>query len=171
MDPQHYAARVSYRPPAAWYRRLNRSIGVLLTALGLAPHDAVVLEVRGRRSGKRRRTPVLVTPFQGERYVLSLAGRSAWVRNVREAGGRAAIIRRHRTPVLMTEVAEADRPSVIFAYLQHGERRSGQKAAARQRRSYFGFDHDPTIEELGAIAEYYPVFQIHDRPEAEGVPV
>lgn len=49
--------RTAYRPPAAWYRRLNW-LGVLLTSQGLAPRDAVTLQVRGRTSGKLRRVPI-----------------------------------------------------------------------------------------------------------------
>jgi hypothetical protein len=62
LGPQHYAARTGYRPPARWYARLNRLLGVPLTSLGWAPRGAVTLEVRGRATGRTRRTPVLVTP-------------------------------------------------------------------------------------------------------------
>jgi hypothetical protein len=48
MNPQDYSRRTVYRPPAGWYRRVNNSLGVLLTSLGLAPRDAVTLEVCGR---------------------------------------------------------------------------------------------------------------------------
>ena len=53
MNPQDFSRRIRYRPPAAWYRRVSNRLGVLLTAAGLAPQDAVTLEVRGRKSGKR----------------------------------------------------------------------------------------------------------------------
>jgi hypothetical protein len=64
MNPQDYATRTDYRPPASWYQQLNR-LGVLLTSLGLAPRDAVTLQVRGRKSGKVRRIPILRTRYQG----------------------------------------------------------------------------------------------------------
>lgn len=89
MNPQYYSSRTAYRPPAGWYRRLNTSLGVLVTSLGLAPRDAVTLEVRGRRSGRPRPTPILRTRWQGEDYLVALAGESEWVRNVRAAGGAA----------------------------------------------------------------------------------
>jgi hypothetical protein len=53
VKPQDYSARIEYRPPAGWYRRLNW-LGVLITSVGLAPRDAVTLRVRGRTSGKNR---------------------------------------------------------------------------------------------------------------------
>jgi hypothetical protein len=79
MNPQDYSRRTRYRPPAAWYRRVSNRLGVLLTSLGLAPQDAVTLEVRGRRSGKPRRTPVLRTPYRGQDFLVALAGESEWV--------------------------------------------------------------------------------------------
>lgn len=64
VKPQDYSARTAYRPPAGWYRRLNW-LGVLLTSLGLAPRDAVTLQVRGRTTGKVRRVPILRTRYRG----------------------------------------------------------------------------------------------------------
>ncbi len=160
MNPQDYSGPTAYRPPAAWYRRINNSLGVLLTSLGLAPRDAVTLEVRGRRSGKPRRTPILRTSFRGEEYLVALAGESDWVRNVRAAGGGAVLRRRKAQRVRLVEVPVEDRPEVIAEYLRRGAERSGPKGAAKQARSYFGVGPDPSLEDLRAVAERYPVFRI-----------
>jgi F420H(2)-dependent quinone reductase len=93
LNPQDYGSRTEYRPQAAWYQRLNR-LGVPLTSLGLAPRDAVTLEVRGRKAGKLRRIPILRTRYRDADYLVALAGESQWVRNVRAADGRAFIRRR-----------------------------------------------------------------------------
>lgn len=75
MDrPQDYSARTAYRPPSGWYRWLNNRLGVALTSLGLAPHDTITLEVRGRRSGRIRRTPIVRTRHDGGDYLVALAG-------------------------------------------------------------------------------------------------
>lgn len=87
VKPQDYSARTTYRRAAGWYRRLNW-LGVPLTSMGLAPRDAVTLEVRGRSSGKLRKVPILHTRYEGQDYLVSLAGESQWVRNVRAAYGR-----------------------------------------------------------------------------------
>jgi len=87
LRPQDYSANRRYRPPSRRYGRISRWVGVPLTSLGLAPRHAVTLEVPGRRSGKPRRNPVLVTPFEGEEYLVALAGESQWVRNLRAAHG------------------------------------------------------------------------------------
>jgi deazaflavin-dependent oxidoreductase (nitroreductase family) len=163
MNPQNYAARTAYRPPATWYQRGNR-IGVPIIAVGLAPRDAVILEVRGRKSGKLRRLPILRTRYEGDDYLVALAGESQWVRNVRAAGGRAAIRRRRRRGVLLYEVAGEQRPAVIKAYLDGVHARSSEKSAARQTKFYFGLDGTPSLEEIQEIAGYYPVFRIEYQP-------
>ncbi|HZC99796.1 MAG TPA: nitroreductase family deazaflavin-dependent oxidoreductase [Actinomycetes bacterium] len=160
MNPQDYSGRTAYRPPATWYRRINNRLGVLLTSLGLAPQDAVTLQVRGRRSGKPRRTPVIRTPYRGEVYLVALAGESQWVRNVRAAAGRAVIRRGKAHPVRLVEMPIEERSQVIAEYLRRGVERSGPKAAAKQARYYFGLSPDASLEEIRAVAHYYPVFQI-----------
>jgi hypothetical protein len=160
MKPQDYSARTAYRRSATWYRRLNR-VGVPLTSLGLAPRDAVTLEVRGRTSGKTRRLPILRTRYRGADYLVSLAGESPWVRNLRAAHGHAIIRRRAARPVLLEELAVAERPEIIAEYLRAGRRRSGAKAAADQARFYFGLDPTASTEDIGQIADRYPVFRVH----------
>jgi hypothetical protein len=159
MKPQDYSARTAYRPPAGWYRRLNW-LGVLLTSLGLAPRDAVTLQVRGRRSGKVRRIPILRTRYGGDDYLVALAGESQWVRNVRAAHGDAVILRRGARRVHVDELAPADRPDIIAEYLRAGGRRSGAEANAQQARFYFGLDPDPSMDDIRAVAVNYPVFRL-----------
>ena len=165
MDPQDYSARTEYRPPAAWYQRLNH-IGVPLTWLGLAPRDAVTLEVRGRTSGKPRRTPMLRTAYHGNDYLVALAGEAQWVRNVRAASGRAILRRRGTQHVHLKEVPADHRAPVIAEYLRRGRERSGETAAAKQARYYFGLVPNATLKDINAIAPYYPVFQIEYRTDS-----
>ena len=159
MKPQDYSARTAYRPPAAWYRRLNR-LGVPLTSLGLAPRDAVTLTVRGRTSGRPRRIPILRTRFRGDDYLVSLSGEAQWVRNARAADGRAVIRRGRARPVRLAELPPGERAEVIAEYLRAGRRRSGATAGADQARFYFGLGAEPSLEEIGAVAGNYPVFRI-----------
>lgn len=163
MKPQDYSARTAYRRPAGWYRRLNW-LGVLLTSVGLAPRDAVTLQVPGRTSGKARRVPILRTRYQGNDYLVALAGESQWVRNVRAADGDAVIRRGRARHVHLQEVAPAGRPHIIAEYLHAGRRRSGADANADQARYYFGLDPGPSIDDIRAIAEHYPVFRIDYAP-------
>ena len=159
MDPQDYSARTAYRRPAPWYRRLNR-LGVPLTSLGLAPGDAVTLEVQGRRSGKARRLPILRTPYRGEDYLVSLSGESEWVRNVRAADGHATIRRRGTQGVHLVELPPAARAPVIAEYVRRVVDRSGPAAAERANRSYFGLGPNASVEDIEGIVDHYPVFRI-----------
>jgi deazaflavin-dependent oxidoreductase (nitroreductase family) len=172
LHPQDYSRDGSYRPPARWYRWLNR-VGVPLTTLGLAPRDAVTLEVRGRRTGQPRRIPILVTRHEGADYLVALAGESQWVRNVRAAAGEAVLRRRGTRRVRLEEVPVAQRAPVLAAYLEGGRRRSGEPAARQQARWYFGLQEAPTPERLAELAPRYPVFRVTDtRPPAhDGVAV
>lgn len=159
MDPQNYAARQPYRPPAAWYRRLN-PIGVPLTSLGLAPRDAVTLVVRGRKTGKLQRIPILRIPYQDQDYLVALAGEAQWVRNVRAAAGAALIRRRGTRRVHLEELPVGERAAVIAEYVRQGRERSGPESGAKQARYYFGLDSEPTPADVEAVAAYYPVFRI-----------
>ena len=159
MKPQDYSARTAYRPPAGWYRRLNW-LGVLLTSLGLAPRDTVTLQVRGRTTGKVRRVPILRTRYRGDDHLVALAGESQWVRNVRAARGHAVIRRRRARWVHLEELASTERAEIIAEYLHAAQLRSGAEANADQARFYFGLDPEPSIDDIEAIADNYPVFRI-----------
>lgn len=157
LRPVDYTARTRYRPVPALYRRLQ-PLGWLLTALGLSPKYVVTLEVPGRRTGVIHRTSHVRVNLDGEQYLVSLAGESQWVRNVRASGGRVVIGRRHRHAAILTELPLADRPPVLDAYL----RRAGHDRRPRtgEARHYFGVSPNPSLTELHRIAAYYPVFRI-----------
>lgn len=159
MKPQDYSARTAYRPSATWYRRLNR-IGIVLTSLGWAPRDAVTLEVRGRVSGRPRRVPILRTRHDGQDYLVSLAGQSQWVKNLRAANGEGVIHRRGARRIRAVEVEPQDAADIIAAYLRAGRARSGAQGGLKQARYYFGLDAEPSLEDIRGVTEYYPVFRI-----------
>jgi deazaflavin-dependent oxidoreductase (nitroreductase family) len=163
LRPQDYSADTRYRAPSRLYGHLSRWIGVPLTSVGLAPRHAVTLEVAGRRSGRPRRNPVLVTTQDDADYLVSLAGESEWVRNVRAAGGRAVLHRRGARPVHLLELAPASRAPVLAAYQAAGAVRSGEAAAQLQARYNFGLGPAPTLADFERIASRYPVFRVEDR--------
>ncbi|WKX01708.1 MBL fold metallo-hydrolase (plasmid) [Rhodococcus aetherivorans] len=172
LHPQDYSGEGSYRPPARWYRWLN-PVGVPLTTWGLAPRDAVTLQVRGRRTGRPRRLPILLTRHEGADYLVALAGQSQWVRNVRAAGGEAVLRRRGTRRVRLEELPVTQRAPVLMAYLEAGQRRGGERAAREQAKWYFGLHEPPTVERLAALAPRYPVFRVRDTdsPNQDGMPV
>ena len=91
--------------------------------------------------------------YGGRRYLVSMLGeRSAWVHNVRAAGGRATI--RHGRPqeVRLVEVPPEERAPVIKAYL----------ARAAGARPHIPVDPAAPLDAFAAVAERYPVFRIED---------
>lgn len=155
--PVDYTASTRYRRPPHLYLRLQ-PLGWLLTRLGLSPGCAVVLEVPGRRTGLIRRTQLVRVALDGEHYLVSLAGESEWVRNVRAADGRVVLGRRERRAATLVDVPPTERPAVIRAYLRQAART--ERARADAARHYFGVPDKPSDEELRRIANRYPVFRV-----------
>jgi deazaflavin-dependent oxidoreductase (nitroreductase family) len=163
LGPQDYSANRAYRPPSRTDARLNRWVGVPLARWGWVPGDVASLEVPGRRSGRVRAVPVVVTRHAGGEYLVALAGESQWVRNVRAAHGVAVLRRRRRARrVRLEELPTPERPAVIAAYLDQGRRRGGQATEDSQARSYFGVEPGASQRDIAGVADRYPVFRVHD---------
>ncbi|MCZ2860615.1 MBL fold metallo-hydrolase [Blastococcus sp. VKM Ac-2987] len=165
LRPVTYAGEGRYRPPPRTYTRFQW-LGFVLTALGLSPGFVVTLEVPGRRTGRIRRTNLVRTDLEGQCYLVALAGESEWVRNVRAAGGRVVLGRRHRCAATLVEVPVEERPPVLHAYLHRPGRAPGSRAILREARAYFGVDGDPTPDQLAAVADRHPVFRVLPAPPA-----
>jgi len=163
VAPVDYSGRTAYRRPPALYRHLQW-LGWFLASHGWVPDFVVMLEVRGRRSGKVRRTVLVRTVHGGGEYLVALAGESEWVRNVRAAAGRAVI--RHGKPrkVTLVEMPADKRPPIIREYLCG----TGRRADSREAERYFGLSAGPSLEEIRAIVERYPVFEIVDAGPGAG---
>ncbi|MFZ2057106.1 MAG: nitroreductase/quinone reductase family protein [Acidimicrobiales bacterium] len=159
LKPVDYASRTSYRRPPDMYLRLQW-LGPFLTSLGVSPKDVVTLEVPGRRSGVIRRTTLVRAAFDGDCYLVALAGESEWVRNVRATGGRVVIGRTQRHAATLVEMPVPQRAPIIRAYLLRWGRQVGSKAMTREARYYFGVSAEASLEEIGTVAEHYPVFRI-----------
>jgi len=92
-----------YHKPSAFVKLMNGFVG-FLASNGLMPRDTVTLEVKGRRSGQVRSTAVTWVEHEGQRYLVAPRGTTEWARNVRAAGGQAAIRRRKRENVKLEEI-------------------------------------------------------------------
>ena len=71
--------------PSAIERLVNRAFG-LLVRLGLGLRHNYLLQIRGRKSGRVRSTPVNVLEHDGRRWLVAGRGRTEWVRNAEIAG-------------------------------------------------------------------------------------
>jgi len=153
-----YRDAATYRPPRPWVARINRTAG-RLAAFGLSPRNTVSVEVPGRKTGRLRRTALVLAEYDGNRYLVSLAGEAEWVRNVRANGYRAVLRRWRRHNVRLEEIPVSERPPVLRAYLS---KRAYSKSPEFEAREFFGVSPDASLDELAAIAERYPVFHVVD---------
>jgi deazaflavin-dependent oxidoreductase (nitroreductase family) len=132
---------------------LDRGTAAVVAA-GIGPKRLVRLEVRGRRSGRVLRLPVVVADHEDHRYLVAMLGTEAnWVRNVRAAGGEAVLRHGRRESVRLEEVEPAARAPILKRYLQ----------VAPGARAHFPVDRHAPLERFEEIAEQYPVFRICPR--------
>jgi deazaflavin-dependent oxidoreductase (nitroreductase family) len=128
------------------------------TRLGLSVRGSRVLRVRGRTSGEWRSTPVNPLDLDGERYLVAPRGTTQWVRNLRAAGGGELRVGRRTEPFTAVEVADADKPAVLRAYLAHWRMEVG---------AFFdGVGPDADDATLLGIAPGYPVFRVEPADHA-----
>jgi deazaflavin-dependent oxidoreductase (nitroreductase family) len=129
----------------------NSAVAVLAKA-GLSLKGSRVLWVRGRASGEWRTTPVNPLRFEGASYLVAPRGQTQWVRNLRAAGGGELHIGRRAEKFTATELADADKPALLRAYLKNWKFEVGV--------FFDGVGPDASDEQLLAIAPGYPVFRI-----------
>jgi deazaflavin-dependent oxidoreductase (nitroreductase family) len=105
-----------FQQPTATERIFNRVFGWLVGA-GLTSRDNALLEVVGRKTGRRYATPVHLLVIGGRTFLVCPRGRSQWVRNA-EASGKAWLKRGgDRVEYALRAVPDADRPELLRAYL------------------------------------------------------
>lgn len=123
-----------------------------LTKAGVSLWGSRVLAVRGRKSGEWRTTPVNLLTHNGERYLVAPRGHVQWVRNLRVAGTGELRVGRRTETFRATELADADKPEVLRAYLRRWKFEVGM--------FFEGVDADAPTDELLRIAPGYPVFRL-----------
>lgn len=136
-----------------WFTRnvFNRLVAVA-TRLGLSVAGSRVLEVKGRKSGEWRKTPVNLLIFEGDRYLVAPRGHTQWVRNMRVAGGGRLVLGRKTEEFKATEVPEPERPPLLRAYLAKWKWEVG---------AFFdGVGPDSSEDELRRIAPHHPAFKL-----------
>jgi deazaflavin-dependent oxidoreductase (nitroreductase family) len=129
----------------------NRIVAAL-TRLGISVAGSRVLEVRGRKSGEWRSTPVNLLAFGGARYLVAPRGRTQWVRNVRAGGDARLRLGRRAEPFSARELANDEKPALLREYLRRWKWEVG---------AFFGgVGPDASDEELLRIGPDHPIFRI-----------
>ncbi|MBY8882507.1 nitroreductase family deazaflavin-dependent oxidoreductase [Actinacidiphila acidipaludis] len=130
----------------------NRGVA-WLTRRGISVWGSRVLEVRGRKSGEWRRTPVNVLTLDGRRYLVAPRGHVQWTHNMRAAGGGRLVVGKRVEEFTATEVLDdAEKTAVLRGYLKRWKAEVGV--------FFGGVGPDSSDEELLAIAPRHPVFAI-----------
>lgn len=133
---------------ARWYSRNWAKV----FRTGLLPRRWVVLEVPGRVSGRTMSCPLGMADVDGRWYLVSMLGECNWVENVRAAGGRAVLRRRPRRPVVLTEVPTEHRAPILRRYVEK----------VPGGRPHIPVAPGAPTAAFAAIADRYPVFEVHD---------
>lgn len=142
------------RKRPGWFTKnvFNRLLNVLM-GLGLSVWGSRVLEVRGRKSGEPRRTPVNLLTVDGRRYLVAPRGETQWVRNLRAAGGGRLLLGGRGESFSAVELVDEDlKAPILRAYLKRWKAEVGV--------FFDGTGPDSSEQELRAEAAKHPVFQL-----------
>jgi deazaflavin-dependent oxidoreductase (nitroreductase family) len=151
----HMSSNAHYRAPDWFTRNVFNRIVAGLTRVGLSVWGSRVLEVRGRKTGVPRRTPVNLLDLGGVRYLVAPRGHTQWVRNLRVAGEGDLLLGRGREHFHASEIADAEKEEILRAYLRRWKWEVGQ--------FFSGVGPDTSSAELERIAPDHPVFRIEDQ--------
>jgi deazaflavin-dependent oxidoreductase (nitroreductase family) len=153
---------VKYQRPDWFTKHVFNPIVAALTRLGVSVAGSRVLEVPGRKSGEPRRTPVNLLKLDGQRYLVAPRGHTQWVRNLRASGSGRLLVGRRAEVFEAVEVADAEKPPILRAYLKRWKWEVGQ--------FFGGVGPDSDEGELLRIAPDHPVFTVTDGAAGTGRP-
>lgn len=142
-----------------WIARiLNRASAIMASTGLMATSGMVTLEVTGRATGRTISLPVAVIVVEGQRYLVSMLGEDVqWVKNVRAAGGRAALRSGGREPIILEETPIEQRAPLLRIYLQH----------APGARPHIPVDQHAPLADFERVAKDYPVFRVTSAPSSQ----
>ncbi len=143
-----------YQEPGWFTKHVGNPIVAGLTRVGISIAGSRVLEVRGRKSGEPRRTPVNPLRLDGVRYLVAPRGETQWVKNVRVDPHARLLGRGRGEPIVVAEVTDEQKVPILRGYLEKWKWEVGQ--------FFGGVGPDSTDEELARIAPDHPVFRVED---------
>jgi deazaflavin-dependent oxidoreductase (nitroreductase family) len=146
---------IDYQRPGWFTKHVFNPIVAGLTRVGLSLAGSRVLEVRGRKSGEWRRTPVNPLEFEGQRYIVAPRGETQWVRNLRASSEGRLRKGRRAEEFTAIELADEEKLPLLRAYLK--------KWAWEVGAFFQGVGADAPDEDLRQIAPLHPIFRISRR--------
>jgi deazaflavin-dependent oxidoreductase (nitroreductase family) len=147
-----YSMPEHYQQPG-WFTQnvFNRFVAVL-TRAGVSVWGSRVLEVRGRKSGEWRSTPVNLLHHEDADYLVSPRGHTQWVRNLRVSGEGRLRLGGRTQPFTAVELADDQKSALLRAYLRKWKMEVGVFFA--------GVGPDSSDDELRRIAPDHPIFKL-----------
>jgi deazaflavin-dependent oxidoreductase (nitroreductase family) len=154
------------------YRLLDRLTGRVLywlVRLGIAPSrwpwgscGTVILEVKGRRSGRVHSTLVTWAEHGGDRYLVVMpAEEPQWVKNMRADDGRVTLRHgRRETHVVLRDVPRDQRATILQVWYR-------TTGVSSHPRRHFGVDRFASIGDFEGLAASHAVFRCCERQEQE----
>jgi deazaflavin-dependent oxidoreductase (nitroreductase family) len=141
-----------YQRPDWFTSHLFNPSVAALTRLGISVAGSRILEVRGRKTGEPRRTPVNPLSLDGARYLVAPRGHTHWVRNLRAQGEGRLLVGRRAERFAATEIPDDEKAPILRAYLRRWKWEVG---------AFFGgVGPDSSDDELRRIAPDHPIFRI-----------
>ena len=137
-----------------WIARAMNGMSAAIASMGVTSNIMVTLETTGRSSGRTISQPMVVAVINGQRYLVSMLGENVnWVKNVRAAGGKAALRSGSREEILLEEVPIDQRAPILKVYLKR----------APGARPHIPVDKDAPLEDFEKAAADFPVFKVVSR--------
>jgi len=144
--PEHY------QQPGWFTKHVFNPLMALATRAGLSVWGSRVLEVKGRKSGEWRSTPVNLLRYEGGDYLVAPRGHTQWVRNLRASGEGRLRLGSSTQPFSAVELPDDQKPALLRAYLKRWKMEVGV--------FFGGVGPDSPEDELRRIAPDHPVFRL-----------
>lgn len=141
-----------YQRPGWFTKHVFNRVVAGLTRLGVSVYGSRVLEVRGRRSGEWRQTPVNLLRYEGGEYLVAPRGHTQWVKNLRASGQGRLRLGRRVQPFTAVELSDDEKPALLRAYLKKWKMEVGV--------FFGGVGPESSEDELHRIAPDHPVFRL-----------
>jgi deazaflavin-dependent oxidoreductase (nitroreductase family) len=141
-----------YQQPGWFTRNVFNRFVAAMTRLGVSVWGSRVLEVRGRRSGEWRQTPVNLLRHDDAQYLVAPRGHTQWVKNLRASGRGRLRVGRRVQEFSALELSDDEKPELLRAYLKRWKFEVGV--------FFDGVGPDSPEQELRRIAPDHPVFRL-----------
>lgn len=131
--------------------QVSNKIFGLLVGLGVGLRHNYLLQVRGRKTGRLRSTPVDLLEFRGGLFLVAGRGRTQWVRNAEAAGEVVLKKGPRRRRFRVRSVSDEKKPEILKAYVE---------CFRLTAQRYFPIAAGAAPQAFAGVSSDYPVFEL-----------